>query len=237
VWWIGRQEGDWRVAAHGGARRPYRMGVTEDAGAGRPRRIRRPLRASTYFWLLVLLACAGGGIYLWRGIGTREVYGADIDLPAYHQIAQSDVRKIRLRSTDVPNHATDNRNDLIGRYTLGEVRQDRPFETDNLGPILTGVELSKLRIVGLPASAADTNGGTLARGDRIDILLSSTAVNGGAHSATLSGVVVIDVRPDDNQSGKFVLMSGLSVADEAKLLSAGGTARIFILRVAPYTPP
>jgi Flp pilus assembly protein CpaB len=196
---------------------------------------RRPRRASTYFLLAVFLASAAGGLYLWRGIGTRPVYAAAVDLPAFHQVGVSDVRLTQVRSSRLPAHATSDRNDLLGHYTLGAIRQDHPFDVDHLGPVVPAGALDGQLVTGLTASAAEVGGGTFARGDRIDILLSSTESAVSSQNSVLKQVLVLDVKPVGKQLGSFVLISALSRLDESKLLAAGGTARVFVLRVSPNT--
>jgi Flp pilus assembly protein CpaB len=196
--------------------------------------LRRPRRASTYFLLGVVLVCIGGGVYLWWGVGSREIYAAAVDLPAYHQITQADVRLTPVRSSDVPPDATADRDDLIGHYTLSEVRQDRPFHVDQLGPELTAGALNGQRIAALTASATEVGGGILRRGDRVDVLLSSTASVENPRNGILRQVLILDLRSDDKQA---VLVLALSTGDEETLLTAGGTARIFVARVASHNPP
>ena len=78
---------------------------------------------------------------------------------------------------------------------------------------------------------ADIGGGTLERADRVRILLSSTS-----SAEPRSGVIeatVLDVKPGGGQPGQFVVICAFAAGDEGTLLAAGGTARIFFLRVGP----
>lgn len=201
----------------------------------RPQR-RRAHRASTYFLIGVLLVCALGGWYLWyRGLAVRTVYVAARDLPTYHQITAADVQKSNVRSDQVPSQATAHMSDLVGGYTLVPVQRGRALSLNELGPKLPVGTLAKQLVVGLPASVSDIGGGAVARGDRVDILLSSTAAN-HARNGVLRGAVVLDVKPIGKQPSQFVIVCAFPASDEKILLAAGGTARIFVARVFPTGP-
>jgi len=204
--------------------------------AGQGNAAGRARRASTYFLLAVLMVCVGGGWFLWHHDRvTREVYVATMDLPAYHQITPTDVRRTHVRSAEVPRHATADPNTLVGHYTLAAARRDRPLSLDRLGPRLPVDALSKHLVVGLPASTAEIGGRALGRGDRIRILLSSTSAEEPRNGSVRA--IVLDVTPDGKEPGRFVVVCAFPETDEAILLTTGGTARTFLVRVPPTSPP
>lgn len=194
---------------------------------------RRPLRASVYFLGLVFALCVGGAIYLWQGVGSTSVYGAARDLPAFQRIEETDIRRVEVRSSAVPDHATTVRDALLGHYTVGPVRQDDPFDTSQLGPVLPEQTLDSARVIGLRASVADAVDGRLARGDQVDILLSSPTVTRG-RATSIRNAVVLDVI---KRSTYYVLVFALTTAGESDLLRAGGRGRVFFSRTAPFRRP
>jgi hypothetical protein len=75
----------------------------------------------------------------------------------------------------------------------------------------------------------------LGRGDRIRILLSSTAAEKPRNGIVRA--IVLDVKPDGNEPGRYVVVCAFPEADEAILLTNGGTARISLVRLPPASSP
>lgn len=189
-------------------------------------RLRPPYRASVYFLLGVVALTAAGVWYLWpRTQVNHIVYAAVTDVPAYHQITAANIQKKEVPSGQAPGHTTANPDDLIGRYTLVATSRGQPFDLDELGPRLTPGILAAQIVVGLQATIADVDGGTIARGDHIDVLLSSTATQ-NPRDGVLPGALVLDMKP--GQPGQVVLVCAFPEKYENVLLAAGGTARIFV---------
>lgn len=215
----------------------YGVAMSSNQGSAVSTPRRRPRRASTYFLIGVLAACAIGGWYLWqRGLTTRTVCVATADLPAYDQITPADVRKAELPSDEIPSQAVADPSELVGRYTLAAARRYRPIDLAELGPRLPSGTLAQQLVVGLPVSISEIAGGAVAPGDRVDILLSSTAAS-SPRNGVLRRVLVLDVKSGGNQPGQFVIVCAIPEMDEDTLLAAGGTARIFIARVPPGISP
>jgi hypothetical protein len=93
--------------------------------------------------------------------------------------------------------------------------------------------LHSARVIGLRASVADAVDGRLARGDQVDILLSSPA---GAHvrGTSIRNALVLDVI---KRSSYYVLVFAMPATSENDLLNAGGPARIFFSRTVPFRRP
>jgi Flp pilus assembly protein CpaB len=200
-----------------------------EGGAIVPRR-RRGHHASAYFLLFVMVLTASGGVYLWlQSRHTRVVWIATVDLAPYHQITRSDMRQVEVRSEHVPaGAAVRGPNSLIGRYPLAAVDRGQPFTLGRLGPPLPAGALAGHLVVGLQVSFSDIEGGTLSRGDRVDILLSSTAPQ-RPRSGVLGGAIVLDVKRDHHRAGQFTVVCAFQERYESVLLDTGGTARIFIV--------
>lgn len=187
----------------------------------------RSIRASRAAMVVVgVLALFGVG-YLTVTSGTEEVYVAAVDLPAYRQLTQADMRMLAVNRRDVPDDAVRDRNALIGRYTLSATDADRPFHTGSLGPRLPRRAIQSA-IVALPATPETTLGGRLARGDRVDVLLSRE--DEPAASAQLTDVLVLDIV----NSAVVVTTTSLNAAAFA---TARGTSTIVVVRTSPYAGP
>lgn len=193
-----------------------------------------PIRVSHAIFVLVALIAAGGVAYLSFTSGAEEVYVADVDLPAYHQITERDVEIKPVDRHQLPADAVRDRDALLGRYTLASIRQDQPFRSGQLGPRLPDVTIIDKAIVALPWSPETTIGGRLARGDRVDILLSSNN-NPGAQAAglRLTNVLVLDVI--DGKNAAVIVAIPTSSIDG--LAAARGSSMIVVVRVRPYGAP
>jgi hypothetical protein len=212
---------------------PYGIRMSSSNGSAAVGLLARPRPASIYFLIMVLAACATGGWYLWhRELITRTLCVATTEIPPYHQITMADVRKIVVSAKSTPAGSTGDPDALIGRYALAAVPQNHVFLRSNLGPRLRSGALARQLIVGLPATPADLAAGAVAPGDRVDILLSSTAVN-DPRDGVLQGALVLDVKPDSKQPTQFVIVCAITERDEGILLTVGGTAHIFIAIFSP----
>jgi Flp pilus assembly protein CpaB len=187
--------------------------------------------------LAVLSACALGAGYLWfHSTRTRAVQVAAADLPAFHQITSADLSVTAVPLEEVPSRATSSSTALVGRYTLTPTRRGRPYNLDNLGPRLPANALADRVVISLATTTTDVGDGLVARGDTVDILLSSTSTD-HPRSGLLRQVLVLDVRPDAKRPDQVAVVCAVGRSDEMSLLDAGGTARLFIVRVTPSSSP
>ena len=194
------------------------------------RSIRRPHRASTYFFAVVIAVSAAGSLHLWRREAERHTaFVVGTDLPAYHQLRPDDLREVRVPRNRLPDRSVKNRAELTGRYVVLAVRRGGVISLNDLGPSLPPGTLSSRLLVALPANVADVGGGMVSRGNRVDLLLSSTAAE-SPRNAALRDVVVLDVKSLPGQAGNYMVVYAVRRGDEPGLLSAGGTARVFIVR-------
>jgi hypothetical protein len=201
------------------------------------RKLGAPRRASRYFWLVVVLLSASSTLYLWKGADTVEVYAASVDLPAFHQLEDGDLQPLRLRDTGRQADVVRTNTKITGRYTLTKINSGAPLPGNRLGPALPRGELAGYQIASLPIATSDLANEAISRGDRADIILSSTATDGTPRNGALRRVLVLDVQTKGTDPANTVLVAALSPADASTLMNAGGTARIFALRIAPYVAP
>jgi Flp pilus assembly protein CpaB len=160
------------------------------------------------------------------------VYVATWDIPAYHQIVERDVRRTRVNANEMPTGTVRDRDVLLGRYTLTPLGQDKPYTRAKLGPVLPSGALEGLGLVAFEASAETTLGGNLARGDRVDVLLSVTDPASASGSGKLNGVLVLDIRATGTANQALVL--ALTTRNQKALLTRLGRSRIMVVRTSPY---
>ncbi|MEV4260554.1 SAF domain-containing protein [Kribbella sp. NPDC049584] len=179
-------------------------------------------------WVAVVLVAVAGGLYLSLTSGTTQIYVADVDLPAYHQLTQDDlelraVERRRLPPDAVPESA---REGLLGRYTTRAVKQGQPLRTDSCGPQLrTGAIASA--IVAMPWTAETSLGGQLARGDQVKVLFSPN------EESTPEAHHIVDALVVDLISGSSVVLS-VRPAEIALFAAQRGSSTVSIVRVGAY---
>lgn len=185
--------------------------------------------------LVVALVAVAGVLYLTLTSGTEGVYVAAVDLPAYHQLTQADLRLTPVDRRRIPPGAVSerDRDTLLGRYTTTALRQDQPIQINVVGPRLP-IGAIESSIVALPWNPETSMGGRLARGDRVDILLSP---NGPALGPTLGrrigGVLVLDLVEGSNAS----VIVAMTQADVDEFMAARGGSTVLVVRTRPYVGP
>lgn len=194
-----------------------------------------PVRLSSFLILTVSVLALIGTAYLTSGENRTEIYVAAVDLPAYHQLTQADVRKKSVSARDLPESATTERDALLGRYTLSYTRQEEPLRLNHLGPRLDPQAISG-SILALPANSETTLGAQLGRGDIVDVLLSpksETAIGQPATSRRIDGILVLDTTPPPNKA--LIVAVDPTMTDD--LLVARGYSMVSIIRVRAYAGP
>lgn len=188
------------------------------------------------FLVVVMVTGIAGAGYLWlRDNERRQVWVASVDLPAYRQLSLADVRLAWVRAGELPRDPLTKDAVVLGRYGLTAVDRGKPLSAAELGPALLGVSLQGRSVVSLPASTADIGGALIARGGRINVLLSSTASE-GPRSGVLNDAIVLDVRPLGKQPDAYIVVLGVPASTESVLLAAGGTAKFIFVRPATTSP-
>ena len=162
--------------------------------------------------------------------GTEYVYVADVDLPAYHQLTQDDLRLVGVDRRRVPADAVRerDRDTLLDRYTTTNLRQSQPVQLSQLGPRLPAGAIGSF-VVALPSTPETTVGGRLARGDRVDVLLSANELVQSA-ATRLTGVLVLDVV--DGPDASVVVAVAPRGVDE--LAARRGSSMVIVVRTRAY---
>jgi Flp pilus assembly protein CpaB len=202
------------------------------AGNSATHRRLRP-RLSILVILVVAALAIFGLIYLnlnKSNNGSITIYVAAYDLPVYHQITQADIRPTTVSIGEVPSNAIRDQENLIDHYTLQAIAQGKAFNGNLIGPRLLPHALDGLVIIALDSSAETTLGNRLAKGDRVDILLSPTITGKSDQPERLKNVLVIDI-----QSNSVTFAA--TAKDENYLENQLGLSRVAVVRVTAYTEP
>ena len=223
----------WRVAPRDERSGRYICRVSAAAQTGsRP----SEARVSRVILILVALATVAGLSYLTFTSGTEGVYVAAVDLPAYHQLTQADIRLMPVDRLQVPSGAVheSDRDTLLGRYITTAVRQDRPLQINLVGPRLP-IGAIESSIVALPWNSETSMGGRLARGDRIDILLSPNEPPQDPPTSALRipGALVLDLVYGPSSS----VIVTMTRSDVDKLMTGRGSSTIVVVRTRSYVGP
>jgi Flp pilus assembly protein CpaB len=184
---------------------------------------------------VVVLGVAGGGYLWWRDSERRQVWVASADFPAYRQLSRTDVRLAWVRASALPRDPLSKDAVVLGRYSLAAAGRGKALSAAAVGPALPVGSLQGRSVVSLSASAADIGGALVARGGRIDVLLSSTATE-EPRSGVMNDAIVLDVRPLGGQPDAYIVVLGVPASSESVLLAAGGTAKMFFVRAASASP-
>lgn len=179
-------------------------------------------------WAVVGLVAVGGALYLGVTSGTKQVYVADVDLPAYHQLTQDDLELKAVDRRRLPRDAVpeSGRDGLLGRYTTRAVKQGQPLRTDSCGPRLpSGAIMAST--VALPWTAETSLGGQLARGDQVKVLFSPNEMPSSSAGSVVDALVL------DLISGSSVVLA-VRPADVATIATHRGSSTLSIARVAAY---
>lgn len=203
--------------------------VISGAVGGAPTKLRH-ISVSWLVLALVAVVALAGFLFLRAYPGNQLVWVAAADLPAFHQIAEPDIRPADKRRSDLPSKAVTNRNDLVGHYTLGPVEQGKVLTT-RVGPQLASGSLQRLRPVAINAGSETTLAGQLAAGDNVDLILSSTSADETSKSVTIRDLLVLDVPPARG------LVLGMTTADELGLESGYGSSHLLVVRTGTYARP
>lgn len=182
--------------------------------------------------IVALVALVGVG-YLTFTSGNEDVYVAAVDLAAYHQITQTDIRVRTVNRRDIPDDALRTRDALLGRYTLTSTSAERPFQVARLGPRLPDRSIAAA-VVALPATPETTLGGRLARGDRVDVVLSPNELTERSGVGDrLTNVMVLDLIEGENPAVVVTVDPSAALI----LAKARGSSTVSLIRTVPYSGP
>ncbi|GII29131.1 SAF domain-containing protein [Planotetraspora mira] len=170
----------------------------------------------------------GGIVILIAARHPQKVYVATADLPAFHRVTERDIRLQEMPAEDLPQEPMNNPDSLVGRYTLAPLTKDKPFAESSLGPLLARTDLDGMLFTSIKATSETTLGGRLARGDHVNVLLSTTAPD--TTSAQLTNVLVVDVTRE-------VVVVAITADESKTMLNALGTSHVSVARLRAYVRP
>lgn len=149
-----------------------------------------------------------GGIYVYtqNEVQPTTVYEFSRDIPVNTKIEQSDLMKVQIPASAVTKTMVTDASKIIGSYNNTKVFNGEYVITNNLvakediDPF-ESIDLSQLRLVSIPASYANTIGGDIKRGDKIDIIYTGSENKGEkdfSYSKTImKNVLVYATNTDD----------------------------------------
>ena len=180
--------------------------------------------------LMVLLAVLGGAAVVSAADKSVQVWAVRRPLPAGTTLTRDDVtpRRVRLFGDDLDRYV-----DVRGGNPEGRVLT-RDLGAGDLLPVsaLAGRDARKAtRVVGIPLDRAHAVGGTVDRGDRVDVLATRKTAGGGFTTyAVVRNVLVVDVERPGGGFGagraEFVVLVEVDPAQALPLAAALRSAEI-----------
>lgn len=168
-------------------------------------------------WLLTVVAFflgIIGAIYLNNLETSISIPIAANNLPPYHQILDSDLNDKKVSTRNLPPKIFKQRQEIIGRYTLTNIFKQEPLKKDKLGSLLAPSLISNTVVFAIPATPTLILGGTIERGDFVDIALipKPTKKQTVPEPINFNDILVLDIKPassnqvNNNLSSELVLI-------------------------------
>lgn len=204
-------------------------------------------------WFLLAAVAAGlmAAILTMRAIDGREarknIWVAERTIEAFTVLRPDDFRVAPYPTQAVPRDAVQDVQAVSGRYTRGLILEGSILQEGHLtsgqtpsavAARLTDANRPGYRALALPIDSATGVGGTVAAGDRVDIIAAVTISSHGAGSIPIAkviarGVTVLFAEPpaDTGRRGTVVLEVTPSLAEEVAFAQMAGSV---YLATNPY---
>lgn len=132
--------------------------------------------AMTFFTLgFVALFVGGVYIYIQKEVEPTVVYEFARDIPVNTKLEASDLREVSTPGSSVRDTMVLDKDDIVGKYNNTKVFngsfvvKDNLVKKEDVDPF-ESIDLTKLRMITIPASYEDALGGDIKRGDRVDLI-------------------------------------------------------------------
>lgn len=140
-----------------------------------------------------------GGIYVYtqNQIEPVTAYEFSRDIPVNTKIEKSDLRSVSIPQSAVKENMILNPKEILGKYNNTKVYngeyviKSNLVEKEDVDPF-ESIDLTKLRMITIPADYASALGGDIQRGDRIDLIYVGEA-NKGEKDFTYAKTIMKDV--------------------------------------------
>jgi hypothetical protein len=179
--------------------------------------------------VVAIITLIATGILLVRGVRTKQIYVPSRDFPAFHQLTEADIRERDIAVRDIPSDAITSKGDLIDRYTLKRVTQDKPMTDNDLGPELAKGALKGRLATGLTLDAGNVLVGELTAGDQVSLFSSAPA----PAARPLRNVLVLDVRQLDARS--YALLVAITRTQQSQFAKLRQVS-VRVIRSQPFLP-
>lgn len=207
-----------------GSRRP--AGQAEGASASTAQRRARPGPLSWFSFILVALVLAAGAVWFTgRPADQVPVLVAKEDIPAFHRLTAADLT-LALRDKD--NKDPYAGLPVEGRLTLNAVKKDAALRQGDVAPDIAAVMGNDFVLRGFTVAPASVLGGSLAPGNRIQLLL----MRDGRRLASLTAIVV---KVSDDARSLTVALRQRDANQQATAIGAG-TAEVLRAPTAADAP-
>jgi Flp pilus assembly protein CpaB len=118
------------------------------------------------------------------------------DLPAYYLIKPGDLSSKAYAKKDIPSSILTKSQELVGRYTLTKIPQQKPLTEKLLSSKIDPNRLVDTVAVGIPATPAMILGGNLQAGDTVEMILVPTTTKAESLPSPMvfPNILVLDVK-------------------------------------------
>lgn len=145
-------------------------------------------------------------VYTHNQIEPTTAYEFARDIPANTKIESTDLQKVTVPKTAVTDYMLTDADDIVGKYNNTQVYSGEYVinknlvEKEDVDPF-ESIDLSKLRMITIPASYGSALGGDIQRGQRIDLIYvgatSKDDKNFTYSKTIMKDVLVYSVNTDD----------------------------------------
>lgn len=179
--------------------------------------------------LMVLLAVLGGAAAVSAADKSVQVWGVRRALTAGTTLQRDDVtaRRVRLFGDDLKRYVDVRSGSPEGRVLTRDLGDGDLLPVSALASADTKPET---RVVGIPLDRAHAAGGSVERGDRVDVFATRKTAGGSETQAVLRNVLVVDVERPGGGFGtgraEFVVIVEVEPDDVLDLANAIRTAEL-----------
>jgi len=147
------------------------------------------------------------GFVLFRG--TKQVYVANDTIPVNTKVTSDMLTARRINSADLPDKALTKKSEILNHYTSLGVTKGGVFTVNNMADKADSASDAVAEGMSQLAIKSDNLPSKLAKGDRVNVIISASTQNLGNIALTYQGIYVTDIYYDGDNAinGVEVLVS------------------------------